>query len=233
MKNAYKLITENIHYKLLALVFAVLLWFLATNKEITEAVITVKYVPVSSGDYQVVDYTPKKLKIKVEGYRKEIIQLKEEGKVRIILPPAPAEENGWLTFKVKKEMVKLPFTTLKLKSVEPKRIKVKLEKLIRKAVPVEAELVGLKKGVSVRVVPNYAVVSLPEELSGAVISVKTESVDVSDVKLPAVLEVKLRSNYRVEPNRVEIILEAGDESKEKAFWNRRNQGSSKQVSTNP
>ncbi len=233
MKNAYKLITENIHYKLLALVFAVLLWFLATNKEITEAVITVKYVPVSSGDYQVVDYTPKKLKIKVEGYRKEIIQLKEEGKVRIILPPAPAEENGWLTFKVKKEMVKLPFTTLKLKSVEPKRIKVKLEKLIRKAVPVEADLVGLKKGVSVRVVPNYAVVSLPEELSGAVISVKTESVDVSDVKLPAVLEVKLRSNYRVEPNRVEIILEAGDESKEKAFRNRRNQGSGKQVSTNP
>ena len=94
-------------------------------------------------------------------------------------------------------MVKLPFTTLKLKSVEPKSIKIKLEKLIRKAVPVEAELVGLKRGVSVRVVPNYAVISLPEELSGAVISVRTESVDVSDVKLPAEIEVRLKSNYRL------------------------------------
>ena len=213
MKNVYKLIIDNIHYKLLALIFAVLLWFLATNKEITEAVITVKYSPVISGDYQVVDYAPKKLKLKVEGYRKEIVQLKEEGKVRIILPPVPAEKNGWFTFKVKKEMVKLPFTTLKLKSVEPKRIKVKLEKLIRKAVPVEAELVGLKKGVSVRVVPNYAVVSLPEELSGAVISVRTESVDVSDVKLPAEIEVRLKSNYRVEPKTVKIILEEEDEGK--------------------
>ena len=225
MKNVYKLIIDNIHYKLLALVFAVLLWFLATNKEITEAVITVKYSPVISGDYQVVDYAPKKLKLKVEGYRKEIVQLKEEGKVRIILPPVPAEKNGWFTFKVKKEMVKLPFTTLKLKSVEPKSIKVKLEKLIRKAVPVEAELVGLKRGVSVRVVPNYAVISLPEELWGAVISVRTESVDVSDVKLPAEIEVRLKSNYRVEPKTVKIILEEGDEGKEKALrnrWNKRN-----------
>ncbi len=130
-------------------------------------------------------------------------------------------------------MVKLPFTTLKLKSVEPKRIKVKLEKLIRKAVPVKAELIGLKKGVSVKVIPNYAVVSLPEELSGAVISVKTESIDVSDVKIPAVLEAKLRSNYRVEPNRVEITLEAGNEGKEKTVRNRWNQRSGKQVSTNP
>jgi len=224
MKRAYKLFTENVHYKLLAIVFALLLWFLATNKEIAETVLTVKYTPVPGGDYEVVDYSPKRLNLKVEGYRRDILQLKEEGKVKVLLPGELPKENGWVLLKLKKEFLKLP-VSVKVKKVEPKKIRVKVEKLVRKAVPVEPQLSGLKRKVKVVVVPNYAVIALPEELSEAEISVKTETVDVSEVKLPAEIEVKLKSKYRVEPKTVKIILEEGDEGKEKALrnrWNKRN-----------
>ena len=203
----YKLITHNFHYKVLAFIFALLLWFLATNKETTEAILTVKYTPVSTGDYKVTDYFPKTLKIKVEGYRKEILRLKEEGKVKVYLPSSIPKSKGWIKLNLTRDMIKLPFSTINLKNFEPQSIKVKVEKLIKKAVPIKVELSGLKEGISVKVVPNYAVVSLPENTAGCIIHVRTEKVDVSDVKLPAVLEVKLKSNYRVEPKRVEIFLE--------------------------
>ncbi len=232
MRRVYNLITENLHYKLLALIFAVLLWFLATNKEVTEAVLTVKYVPVSTGDYKVVDYSPKKLKLKIEGYRRDILQLKEDKVIKVVLPGNLSAENGWIILKLRKEYVKLPIS-IKVKKISPERIRVRIEKLVRKAVPIKPQLEGLRRGVVVRVKPNYAVIALPEELSEASLSVETEKVDVSDVKLPAEIEVKLKSNYKVEPKRVEIILEAGDEGKEKAVRNRWNQGSGKQVSTNP
>ena len=218
MKRVYSLITENIHYKLLAIVFALLLWFLATNKEIAETVLTVKYTPVPGGDYEIVDYSPKKLKLKVEGYRRDILQLKEEGRVKVVLPGELPRENGWVLLKLRREFIKLP-VSVKVKGVEPKKVRIKVEKLVRKAVPVEPQLSGVKSGTKVVVIPNYAVISLPEELSEAEISVKTETVDVSGVKLPAEIEVKLKSNYRVEPKTVKIILEEGDEGKEKTLRN--------------
>ena len=219
MKSVHKFFTENLHYKIIAVVFSVLLWFLAANKEITETTLTVKYTIIPAGDYQIVDYSPKELKLKVEGYRREIIQLKEEGKVKVLLPGELPQESGWIEWKLNKDSIKLPFSTLKVKSVSPKKIRVKVEKLIRKAVPVKVELTGLTGKVKIRVIPNYAVVSLPEDSATSVISVKTEKVDVSEVKFPAVIEVNLKSRYRVEPQKVEIILEAEDEGKEKTIWN--------------
>ncbi len=219
MKKVYKIVTSNFHYKVLSVVFALLLWFLATNKETTEAIITMNYTPVSSGDYRITDYKPKALRIKIEGYRKEILRLKEEGKIKVILPPNISENNGWISLKLRKKMIKLPFSTINLKEVEPKEIKVRVEKLVKKAVPIKVELSGLKEGVKVKTVPNYAVVLLPENTAECIVSVRTEKVDVSDVKPPAVLEVGLKSNYRVEPQKVEIFLEGKDESKEKTFRN--------------
>lgn len=225
MKRVYKfyeVIANNFHYKVLAFIFTLLLWFLATNKETADAILTLKYTPVPTGDYRVVDYFPKTLKIKVEGYRKEILRLKEEKKVKVYLPDSIPESKGWIKLNLTKEMIKLPSPTINLKKFEPKSIEVKVEKLVKKAVPIQVELSGLKKRVKVKVVPNYAVVSLPEDTAGYVIFVRTEKVDVSDVKLPAVIEVKLKSNYRVEPQKVKIFLEGKDEGKEKAFRNRRN-----------
>ncbi len=219
MRKVYEIVTKNFHYKILSIVFALLLWFLATNKETTEAILVLKYRPIPTGDYKIVDYKPKSLKLKVEGYRKEIIRLKEGGWIKVFLPSDIHKTKGWISINLTKQMIALPNSALNIKDFKPKKIKVKLEKLIKKAVPIKPELSGLKSGVKIRVIPNYAVVSLPEDTVGCVISVRTEKVDVSEVKLPAVLEVKLKSNYRVEPNKVEIFLEGKDESKEKAFRN--------------
>lgn len=219
MRKVYKIVTTNFHYKILAIVFAILLWFLATNKETTEAILVLKYKPVSTGDYKIVDYKPKFLKLKVEGYRKEILRLKEEGKIKVVLPSDIPKTKEWISINLTKQMIVLPNSALNLKDFEPKKIEVKLEKLIKKAVPIKPELLGLMSGVRIRVIPNYAVVSLPEDTAGCVISVRTEKVDVSEVKLPAVLEVKLKSSYRVEPKKVEIFLEEKDESKEKTLRN--------------
>ncbi len=210
MNKIYGIFVENLHYKLLALIFSILLWFLATNKEISEVILIVKYVPVSTGNYKVVDFEPKKLKLKIEGYRKELIQLNDmKTPIKIYLPQDIPVENGWVSLELRKSQIKLPAETVKVKEIKPDKIKIKIEKLIKKAVPIRPNVLGLKKGIKIEIIPNYAVVLLPEELLNTKLTVQTEKVDVTNVQLPAYLVVKLKSKYRVEPNKVEVILKNG------------------------
>jgi len=206
MKKLYNLITNNFQYKLLAVVFSILLWFLATNKEIVDTTITVNYKPVPKGNYKVVDYSPRKITLRIEGYRKDILSLEGLKEVKLILPPN-IEGSGWKTIRIRKDNIQLPVESVKLKKVSPKMIKVKIEKLYRKIVPVVLNAEDIPKGAKVKIDPNYAVVLLPEDKKDFVFEVKTERIDLKGVKLPATFVLKLKTVYSVEPKEVKITLE--------------------------
>ena len=205
MEKVRSIIFGNLHLKLLALVFALLFWFLASNKEIAETEITLKVRPVLNGNYRVVDYKPKELTFLVEGYRNQLLKLRELSCVYFKLPSFIRGRNGWIVVPLKKEYFFL-LPQVKVKKVYPDMISVKLERLVKRVAKIEPRLVNLPKGVKVRVFPNYAVVLLPEELGNVPLRVKTEVVDLKGITLPAQIVVSLENPYPVEPKEVKITL---------------------------
>jgi YbbR domain-containing protein len=223
----YRALFSNLHYKILSLLFAVLLWLLAANKETAEVTVKVHYSPESFGNYKIIDYKPKELKIKVEGYRKDLLRVENLKQISLLLPKELPKNEGWIEVKVKKNSLILPVESVKVKSVRPKTIKIRIEKIVKKVVPIKVNLTGIPPNAVVREEPNYAVVSIPAETAGEISSVETENLDLSNVKLPATVVVKIKSHFKVEPEKVKITVEEGEnEGKEEALWNGRNKGNS-------
>ncbi len=220
MEKVRSLILSNLHLKLLALVFALLLWFLASNKETAETEITLKVKPVLNGNYKVADYKPKKLTFVVEGYRTQLLKLRGLSCVYFKLPLTLKNRTGWVVVPLKKDYFSL-LPQVKVKKVYPNKISVKLERIVKRVVKIEPQFVNLPKGVKVIISPNYGVVSLPEELENVPLKIRTEVVNLKGIKLPAQIVVSLESPYPVEPKEVKITLkrEEKDESKKKALWN--------------
>lgn len=212
MKGIRELLLNNLHLKVLALIFALLFWFLATNREIAETTLKLKVEPVPGGNYRVIDYRPKELTFTVEGYRRELSRLKELPKISFRLPSELSKESGWVRLPLKKEDFYLG-SSVKIKKISPPFIEVKIEKLIKRVVPIEVNFVGLPEGAEVILNPSYAVVSLPEELAKVPITVKTEKVDLTGIKLPATLVVSLESKFQVEPERVEVKIVKREEKR--------------------
>lgn len=206
MKKLLDFFIYNWHYKLLALLFAVLLWFIAASKEVSEAEIDVKLNLIPTGNYKVVDFFPKKIKLTVEGYRKTILALKEKGSVDYRLPEYLRAGNGTVIVKLTKDRFVIPFSSIKVKSFFPETIKVRVEKLVEKAVPVRLDVYGLPYGSRVKIVPNYVVVLVPEGEKNRVKWVRTERVDLSGVKGTAEIYLRLVSRYKVEPSTVKLII---------------------------
>ena len=210
MKKLRELLFSNLHLKLLALVFALLFWFLATNKEVAETEVTLSVKPLPSEGYRVTDFKPKRITLLVEGYRKELNLLKEKAQVCVKLPKELPAERGWVEVKLSPENLYLG-APVKVKELHPRSIKVKVEKLVKRAVKVELSF-PLPRGLTYRLEPNYAVVSLPEELSNLPITVKTEEVELTEVAPPAELVLKLESRFKVQPQQVKLRIER-EESK--------------------
>jgi len=208
MERLSELFLKNLHLKLLALIFALLFWFLATNREVAETTVQLRVEPIATGDYRVIDYRPKELTFVVEGYRRELARLKELGKVCFKLPPELGRKGGWVKVKLRKEDFYLGLA-VKVKKIKPPVIEVKVEKLVRVAVPITPKFKNLPVGAVVELRPNYAVLSLPEELRGVPITVETEEVDLKGIKLPAELVVPLSSRFQPEPKEVKVVIKKG------------------------
>ncbi|ADY73047.1 hypothetical protein Dester_0392 [Desulfurobacterium thermolithotrophum DSM 11699] len=207
MKKAFDLIFYKFHYKVLALLSAILLWLLATNKEITETELRVKVSPLSRGNYKIIDYFPKEINLTVEGYRKDLLILKEKNLVRILLPEKiQTNESGTALVKIKKDKLLLPVSSVKVKKIDPSYLRIKAEKLIKKVVPVKLEAIGIRKNLKLILSPNYVIVYIPEKLKNKVHFVRTEKIDLSSIKGNAEIYLNIVSNYKVEPSRVKLII---------------------------
>ena len=207
MKELLKVVFYRFHYKILALIFAVLLWLLAVNREISEAELSLKIYPMPSGNYRIINYYPKTVNILVEGYRKDLIILREKGTVKFLLPQNfPLNKEGRVSIKIDKSKLILPVQSVKVKKIFPQEITVEVEKLVEKAVPVKLKVTGLKKDLKLDISPNYVIVYLPEDEKNSVKYVETEKVDLSSVKGKGEIYLKLVSKYKVEPKTVKVTV---------------------------
>jgi hypothetical protein len=199
MKRLY----SNLSLKLLALAFAVLFWLLASNREVAETTVRVSLKLIPTGDYTVISYEPRKVELTVEGFRKEILSLKEKKQVQFLLPKEL--KNGVNPVTLRKDSFLLPNQSLRIRRVEPKTIKVNVELLSKKLVKVVPQ-VELPPNATVKTDPNYVVMLLPEEIKEVIDRVKTEKIDASGVKPPADFYLKLQSNYKVFPKEVKVEI---------------------------
>jgi len=194
---------SNLSLKLLALAFAVLFWLLASNREVAETTVRVSLKLIPTGDYTVISYEPRKVELTVEGFRKEILSLKEKKQVQFLLPKEL--KNGVNPVTLRKDSFLLPNQSLRIRRVEPKTIKVNVELLSKKLVKVVPQ-VELPPNATVKTDPNYVVMLLPEEIKEVIDRVKTEKIDASGVKPPADFYLKLQSNYKVFPKEVKVEI---------------------------
>ncbi|MEO2069327.1 MAG: hypothetical protein ABGX27_07440 [Desulfurobacteriaceae bacterium] len=206
MKKLFDLFFYKIHYKVLAFIFAILLWLLATNKEITEAEVKVKIVPVSTGNYEVIDYYPTQVYLSCEGYRKDLLILREKGVVKVLLPKVLPLRNDKGMLEIKVENLILPVSSVKVKNVTPNYLKVKVEKLIKKVVPVKLNASGVRKNLKLVLSPNYVIVYVPEKKKNKVNFVKTEKIDLSSIRENAEIYLNIESEYKVDPKRVKLSI---------------------------
>jgi YbbR domain-containing protein len=214
MKRVLDLVFNKFHYKVLAFVFAVLLWLLATNKEITETGIRVSIKPIPTGNYEVIDYSPKEVELTVEGYRKDLLILREKSQVNVLLPKElNLKENGKGKIELKEENILLPVSSARVKKVNPEFIDVKVEKLIKKVVPVKLKAAGIRKNLKLILSPNYVIVYVPERRKNKVHLVKTEEIDLSSIMGNAEIYLNIVSKFRVEPDRVKLIIRRKQEGR--------------------
>ena len=208
MKKLLDVFIYNWHYKLLAFLFAVFLWFVAANKEVTEAEINVELELIPTGSYRIIDYSPKRVILTVEGYRKSILELKEIGKIKYKLPKNLQIVNGrkFVVLRLQKRGFVVPNSLVKIKSVFPEYVNLKIEKLVEKALPVCLNVYGLNGDLKVKVTPNYVIALIPKKDYSKIKCIRTERIDLSDVKGNAEIFLPLVSNYKVEPNRVKLII---------------------------
>jgi len=194
---------SNLSLKLLALAFAVLFWLLASNREVAETTVRVSLKLIPTGDYTVISYEPRKVELTVEGFRKEILSLKEKKQVQFLLPKEL--KNGVNPVTLRKDSFLLPNQSLRIRRVEPKTIKVNVELLSKKLVKVVPQ-VELPPNATVKTDPNYVVMLLPEEIKEVIDRVKTEKIDASGVKPPADFYLKRQSNYKVFVKEVKVEI---------------------------
>ncbi len=206
MKKLFKLLFENFHYKVIALIFSVLLWFLAAKKEIVSTEITAKLQVQPPENFYVIDSEPKKLHIFVEGLRSDISLLKENPYVIVKLGRNLPEKKGFVEIRISKENLILPVRSVEVKTYSPKTIKVKLEKLIKKVVPVKLEAYGIKEGYRLILSPNYVTILVPESVKSKVKFIRTERVDISSIKGNAELYLNVETKYKPNPKRVKLII---------------------------
>ncbi|NIA10807.1 MAG: hypothetical protein GWP10_14045 [Nitrospiraceae bacterium] len=209
MESIVKFAFKNTRYKLLAIVFAILLWLLASNKETIESKVNLKAIPMATGNYIVLNYHPRMFTLTVEGYRKDVALLNDEGYVKLMLPKELKITNGTSIVKLSTDELILPNREtglVKVKRIRPKRITVEVEKLIKKVVPIKLEAYGVDPNFKLILSPNYSIVNVPEDKKKSIRFVKTEKIDLSGIRGNAEIYLNVVSQYKVEPDRVKLII---------------------------
>lgn len=211
-----KKLTENWALKLLALIFAGILWFFVTGEQKLERSYAVplelKNMPVGM---MVANEIPSMIDVRVSGPRTLLmnLQLQDIG-IAVNLKDL---EPGLTTLKRLEERLNLP-GPLKVTRLSPSYIDVKLERIVSKNVAVKPQVVGRPAAgfrlAAVRIDPQQAMIEGAESEVAGVDSVATDNIDISGIRNTRREKVslsypgsysKLRDRTEVD---VEIVIQA-------------------------
>ncbi len=205
-----KLILQNIGLKISAVLIAVFLWFFVASRgqsEITiEAPLEFRDIPVTLG---IVSASAKTAMLTIRGQERFMKGLRTSD-IRISIDMAKAK-SGEDLFYINKEDIKLPIA-MSVTSVVPTSVKVRLEEMATRQVPVRVRLIGLPGEGTVRSIsvdPKTVVIKgLKSEIS-KVKSIRTEEFDLSSVTQDVTQELSLDSsgiNVVPEVSRVNVKI---------------------------
>jgi YbbR domain-containing protein len=182
---------KNPFFKLLALLLAVLLWFLVVGEERAEVGLTIPLELVNiPRNLVVVNNITQGIDIRVNGPRSLVRSLSARSLSKSL--DLSNARSGTITFPISAEGIKLP-RGVTITRVHPPQVVVVLQKLGQKKVAVQARLTGkLPPGfeiVSVRTKPEELEVAGPEEVMGGVETPFTKPIDLGGVRSDLVQEI--------------------------------------------
>ena len=206
-----KRILENLGLKVSAVLIAVVLWFFVTSQgqsEISlEAPLEFKDIPAELG---IASSTAKEVTLTIRGQERFMKNLNASD-LRVFLELGKAKP-GEMVYPVNKEDVKLPFA-MTVTNVTPPSVRVKLEEIAQKTVPVQPQLFGSPEKravISIVVEPKVAVIrGLKSELR-RIDMIRTEPFDISHVSGKTTEELDLDTsgrNIKADITKVKITLE--------------------------
>jgi len=184
---------KNPVYKILALLLAVLLWFLVVGEERAEVGLTIPLELVNiPRTLIVVNNITQGIDIRVNGPRSLVRSLTGRGLSKSL--DLSSARAGTITFPISAEGIKLP-RGVTITRIHPPQVVVVLQRLGQRKVAVKARLTGrLPPGFeieSVQIRPEELEVAGPEEVMEEVGTLFTKPIDLSGLRGDAVQEIGL------------------------------------------
>lgn len=180
MKN---LIFNNLGMKVSAVILSVFLWFFVASRGqseiMLEAPLEFRNIPADLG---IASSSAKTVKLTIRGQERFMKSMNAHN-IGVFVDMSKAREGEGI-YHVNKEDVKLPFA-ISVTSVEPAAIKVKLDEMVSKSVPIRVSVIGMaEKGatVSTSVEPKNMVIRGLKSEVRQIRYIMTEEFDISDIK---------------------------------------------------
>jgi YbbR domain-containing protein len=210
-------IFENLGLKVSAVLIAACLWFFVTSQGQSEISLEVplefKDIPAELG---IAGSTVKAVTLTMRGQERFMKSLNASD-LRVFLDLGKAKP-GEIVYPVNKEDVKLPFA-MTVTNVTPPSVRVKLEEITLKTVPVQPQLLGSpEKGavLSIAVEPRTAVIrGLKSELR-KIDMIRTEPFDISHISETGTEELDLDTsgtNIKADISKVKVKITVAEKKR--------------------
>ena len=191
---------RNIFFKILALVLAVILWFLVVGEERAEVGLTIPLELVNMPrDLIVVNNLTQGIDIRVNGPRSLIRSLTTRNLSKSL--DLSNSKAGTVTFPISSEGIRLP-RGVAITRIHPTQVVVVLQKQVKKTIPVKARVIGRPANGyevdSVKIRPEEVEVAGPEEVIKELENLFTKPVDISGRRDPLVQEVPLDFRFHAD-----------------------------------
>jgi len=172
------------HFKILAVILAIIMWYLVVGEERAEVGLTVPLELINiPRDLIVVNNVTQGIEIRVNGPRSLVRSLATESLSKSL--DLANTRAGTVTFSISSEGISLP-RGIKITRINPTQVMVVLQKLMTKEIPVKARLIGKQAPgyeiESIRVNQEKVEIAGPEDVVGKLDSLFTKPVDIQGLK---------------------------------------------------
>lgn len=172
------------HFKLLAVLLAVIMWYFVVGEERAEVGLTVPLVLINMPrDLIVVNNVPHGIEIRVNGPRSLVQSLSTENLSKSL--DLSNTREGAVSFSISSEGIPLP-RGVKITRINPTQVTVVLQKLVIKNIAVNPRVTGRPEAgyevASVRAHPEQVDIAGPEDVVKKIEGLFTKPVDIQGLK---------------------------------------------------
>ena len=214
--SAWEIVASNLGTKIISVIIAVVLWFIVLESRNVEATKEISLDIVTAADILPANDVPDKVAFRLSGpkaFLRTVLDRHDEP-IRINLA---TNKPGLVTYRIFSDNIRVPIG-VKILSITPTLIPIKLEYIKHRDVPVRLELRGTPaegtKITRTSIVPDVVRIKGAESRIDSLSEIPTVPIDISDLKENVEREVALELNrYNVQLEgplpKVKIEVEAG------------------------